>query len=220
MTAPRLVAVCVGKPELRGTAASDAQPQRPWSSAIWKAPVAGPVRVHGTGVDGDAQADTRVHGGPEKAVLAYAVAHYAAWAAELDPQALGPGAFGENFAFEGLDEASVAIGDVVAIGSARLQVCQPRSPCWKLARKFGRPELVERVLETGRTGWYLRVLAEGVVAAGDEVAIVERPHPRLLLTRLHEVLYAKSFDLATAAAFASCPALSDGVRQRIANKLA
>lgn len=216
----RLVAVCVGRPEVRGAPAADATAQRPWLSAIWKQPVLGAVQVRCTGIDGDAQADTRAHGGPEKAVLAYSVAHYASWGDELDPRALGPGAFGENLAIEGLDETTIAIGDVLAIGGARLQVCQPRPPCWKLARKFDRPGLVERVLETGRTGWYLRVLGPGAIRADEDIAVVRRPHPELTLARLHAVLYAKDADRAMAVAFAACPALSDGVRRRIENKFA
>lgn len=215
----RLVAVCVGLPTRAGVEGSTDPAERPWESAIWKRPVAGPVRVHGAGLDGDGQADRRVHGGPEKAVLAYALEHYAAWREVLDPEALGPGAFGENFAIAGFDETTVAIGDVLAIGSARLQVAQPRGPCWKLVRKFRREDLVERVIDTGWTGWYLRVLDAGVVAAGDEVVVAERPHPELTIAAVNRVLFTRSFDREVAAALAACPALTPAQRQRIAQKL-
>lgn len=216
----RLVAVCVGEPERRGVADAADPADRAWESAIWKNPVAGPVRIHRTGVDGDAQADRRVHGGPEKAVLAYSLGHYAVWRDVLDPRALGPGAFGENLAIDGLDETTVAIGDVFAIGSARLQVAQPRGPCWKLARKFRRPDLVERVIENGWTGWYLRVLEAGLVEAGAEVSVTDRPHPELTIAAVHRVLYATPLDRETAIALAACPALTPSLRQRLAHKLA
>ncbi|MEZ5962785.1 MAG: MOSC domain-containing protein [Planctomycetota bacterium] len=215
----RLTAVCAGRPESRGVDDAADPLARPWLSAIWKTPLAGPVQVHRTGVGGDEHADTRVHGGPEKAVLAYALDHYAAWAEVLDPRELGPGAFGENLAVEGLDECSVAIGDVWAVGSARLQVAQPRGPCWKLARKFRRQDLVAEVIENGRTGWYLRVLAEGALEAGDAVTVVDRPHPDLTLAKLHRVLYENRIDEGDARAFATCAALADGLRQRVADKL-
>lgn len=215
----RLVATCVGRPERRGTAGAADVLDRLWESAIHKVPVAGPVRIESLGLAGDAQADLRVHGGPEKAVLAYASEHYQAWRAVLDPDALGPGAFGENLAVTGFAETTVAIGDVWAVGSARLQVAQPRGPCWKLVRKFRRPDLVERVLENGFTGWYLRVLEEGSVEAGDQVAVVDRPFAALTIAAVHRVLYERPVDRDTAGALIGCDALTPGLRERIAQGL-
>jgi MOSC domain-containing protein YiiM len=216
----RLAAVCVGRTERRGTDGAADPFDRPWESAIWKSAVAGPVHVHALGVDGDAQADQRVHGGPEKAVLAYSLAHYAtAWCDVLGEQ-LAPGAFGENLAVEGLDESTVAIGDVFTIGSARLQVSQPRGPCWKLVRKLRRDDLVERVIENGFTGWYLRVLEAGVIAAGQSFAVVDRPHPALTIAVVNRVLHHKPLDRDAATALAACAALAPNMRRQIANKLA
>lgn len=214
-----LVAVCAGRAEERGAGGTAEPTARPWRSAIWKRPLAGPVRVHRTGVTGDEQADLRAHGGAEKAVLAYSFDHYAAWAEVIDPRELGPGAFGENFAIAGQDERTVAIGDVLAIGSARLQVAQPRAPCWKLTRKFRRQELAEEVIANGRTGWYLRVLDEGSLTAGDPIVVVDRPYPDLTLAQLHGVLYAQPFDRDLAQSFATCAALTASMRQRLAGRL-
>jgi MOSC domain-containing protein YiiM len=178
------------------------------------------VLVGALGVAGDVQADTRVHGGPEKAVLAYSVRHYTTtWWSVIDASALRPGAFGENLAVEGLDETPVAIGDVFAIGAARLQVSQPRGPCWKLARKFRREDLVERVIENGCTGWYLRVLEAGAVEAGQPIAVVDRPHPTLTIAVVNRVLHHEPLDRAAAAALAACGALAPNSRRQIANKL-
>lgn len=216
----RLVAVCTGLAERRGTEGAADPFDRPWESAIWKTPVAGVVKVGELGLDGDAQADRRVHGGPEKAVLAYAVGHYAAtWSSVLGPE-LSPGAFGENLAVDGLDETTVAIGDVFAIGPVRLQVSQPRGPCWKLARKFRREDLVARVVENGLTGWYLRVLAAGAIEAGQPIQLVERPHPELTIHLVNRVLHHRPLDRAFAEDLAACPALAPRLRGQVVNKLA
>ena len=142
-------------------------------SAIAKQPVAGPVAIGPLGLQGDAQADLRVHGGPDKAVHLYAWAHYAAWRAELGdaPVLQAPGAFGENLAVAGLDEAGVCIGDHWRAGSAVLEVTQGRQPCWKLNLRFGVPDMSARVQNTLRAGWYCRTLQAGVVHAGDAVTI-------------------------------------------------
>ena len=141
-------------------------------TGIWKQPVAGPVRVGKFNLDGDAQADLTVHGGVAKAVYAYPSEHYELWRAELDLPDLGWGSFGENLTTVGLSEATVRIGDRLRIGTAELQVTRPRRPCFKLEIRFGRPDIVRRFLRTGRTGFYLSVLMEGHLAAGDAIEFV------------------------------------------------
>ncbi len=216
----RLAAVCVGRTERRGTDGAADPFDRPWESAIWKTPVAGAVVVDSLGLDGDAQADPRVHGGPEKAVLAYATRHYSeTWRPHLAADTLRPGAFGENLAVDGLDEATVAIGDVFAIGSTRLQVSQPRGPCWKLVRKFRRADLVDLVLGNGCTGWYLRVLEDGALAAGQPIVLLDRPHPGLTIAVTNGVLHRKPFDRAAASELAACALLAPNMRRQIAGKL-
>ena len=155
-------------------------------SAIAKQPVAGPVAIGPLGLQGDAQADLRVHGGPDKAVHLYAWAHYAAWRAELGdaPVLQAPGAFGENLAVAGLDEAGVCIGDHWRAGSAVLEVTQGRQPCWKLNDRFAVPDMALRVQNSLRAGWYLRVLQPGQVQAGDTVWLQARPHPEWPIARL------------------------------------
>ncbi len=141
-------------------------------TAIWKSPVAGPVRVRRLNLDGDAQADPDVHGGPLKAVYAYPSEHYALWRKQLELPELAFGSFGENLTTVGLDETTVRIGDRLRIGSAEFQVTKPRLPCHKLALRLGRPEILRLLVSTGRTGFYLSVLQEGHLAAGDAIECV------------------------------------------------
>lgn len=186
----RIVSVNVGMPREHGVEGAAIPMDRPWTTGFFKEPVGGPVRVGTTNLEGDGQADLRVHGGPDKAVLLYAAAHYPAWQEELG-FAMPFGAFGENLSVEGMTEAEACIGDVLEIGTARLQVAQPRGPCWKIARRWKMRDLSARVQRSGRTGWYARVLQEGVVQAGDPVVLVHRPHPEWTVARANELLHAK-----------------------------
>ena len=148
-------------------------------SAIDKRPVSGPWGIGLQGLNNDAQANREHHGGPEKALHHYAFDHYAAWIAEIGdhPLLAAPGAFGENLSTVGWTEDSICIGDVIGFGAACLQVSQGRQPCFKLDRRFGRPGLALAVQRTGRTGWYWRVLTEGVAEPGDALALCERSRP-------------------------------------------
>ena len=163
-----LISVNVGRPRQLA-----ARRGRPLMSAIAKAPVDGRVRVEGVNVAGDDQADRRVHGGPDKAVYAYAAEDTAWWEAELG-RPLGPGAFGENLTTSGWLETDVRIGDIWSWGEALLQVSQPRFPCFKLAMATGRNDVGKRMLAAGRNGWYLRVLQPGEVPAAGPITVVER----------------------------------------------
>jgi MOSC domain-containing protein YiiM len=138
-------------------------------TAIFKQPVAGPVRVGRTNLAGDRQADLRVHGGPDKAVYGYPADHYPWWKSELGRDDLAWGMFGENLTIEGLVETTVRIGDVFRIGTVELEVSQPRLPCYKLGVKFGMPSMVKLFMNSGRLGFYFRVAREGVLTAGDDV---------------------------------------------------
>lgn len=144
------------------------------TTGIFKEPVAGRVRVRTLNLEGDGQADLSAHGGPHKAVYAYPAEHYDYWRGELPGMELPWGMFGENLTTEGLREDSVNIGDRFRIGSAEFMVRQPRLPCYKLAAKFGRPDMVKRFLASRRTGFYLAVAQEGEVGAGDPIALVHR----------------------------------------------
>jgi len=138
-------------------------------TSIFKSPVLGSVRVATLNLEGDKQSDLTVHGGVHKAIYAYASEHYLLWREELPDLDLPWGAFGENFTTEGLLEKAVHIGDHLRIGTAEFVVTQPRMPCFKLGIRFGRPEIVKRFLQSGRSGFYLAVLKEGRVTADDSV---------------------------------------------------
>ena len=151
--------------------------RRAVSTSIFKEPVQGPVMLRTLNLDGDRQADLSVHGGTHKAVYVYPGEHYAPWRAELPGVELAWGAFGENFTTEGLVEDEVHIGDRFRIGEAEVQVTQPRMPCFKLGIRFGDPGMVERFLESRRSGFYVAVLREGLVEAGDPIERLETdPH--------------------------------------------
>lgn len=160
-------------------------------TGIFKEPVAGRIQVRTPNLDGDRQADLSVHGGPSKAVYAYPSEHYGYWRQELPGMDLPWGMFGENFTTEGLLEDRVNIGDRFRVGSAEVMVTEPRLPCYKLGVKFGREDIVKRFLQSGRTGFYVAVLREGEVAAGDGIERIGRdrnsiPVPditRLYITR-------------------------------------
>lgn len=196
---------------------------KPWRSAIFKAPLAGRVRVGALGVEGDGQADRSLHGGLEMAILAYGADHYAEWrrvfeeAGVLAPGAELPfGAFGENLDIRGQTEDAVCIGDVMEIGpEVRVSVTQPRQPCWKLARRWNMPDLTARVKANGRGGWYLRVLREGGIEAGMPITLIERPHPEWTISAAQRVYRDRNTDRAAAEALAECPALSMDWRERL-----
>lgn len=155
-------------------------------TGIFKTPVDVPVAVGSEGLAGDRQGDRRVHGGPEKAVHYYPAEHYARLAGRVPGVAalLAPGVLGENLSGRGLDETSVCIGDVFAAGSCRLQVSQPRQPCWKISHRLGHDPMSRVVAELGCTGWYFRVLEAGALAVGDSLTLIDRPAPGLTLARL------------------------------------
>lgn len=143
-------------------------------TSIFKAPVAGRVRVATLNLDGDRQSDLAVHGGREKAVYAYPSEHYPRWHAELPGVELPFGIFGENLTLEGLLESEVRIGDRLRAGSAEFVVTQPRVPCFKLGIRFGRSDIIQLFLDSGRSGFYLSVAREGEVGAGDPVEWISR----------------------------------------------
>jgi MOSC domain-containing protein YiiM len=144
-------------------------------TGIFKEPVDRRVRVRDDKVEGDEVSDLRVHGGWSKAVYAYPAEHYAFWREELPDADLRWGAFGENLTIEGLREDEVAAGDVLRIGSAELEVTEPRLPCFKLAIKFGRTDMIKRFLQSGRTGFYLAIIQPGDIGAGDAIERLVRP---------------------------------------------
>jgi MOSC domain-containing protein YiiM len=154
-----------------------------WTTGYGKKPVPGPVRAGRTNLEGDGQADRRWHGGPDMAVLAYPAVHYAAWSGELRWLSIPHGAFGENLTVSGTTEDEACLGDVWRIGGATLQISEPRKPCRNISRFWGRSDLLRRVVRSGRSGFYLRVIEEGMLKAGDEVRLLERPYPEWTVSR-------------------------------------
>jgi MOSC domain-containing protein YiiM len=140
----------------------------PVSTGIFKEPVAGRVMLRTLNLDGDRQADLSVHGGPSKAVYVYPSEHYDFWKREFPEMDLPWGMFGENFTTTGLLETEINIGDTFRIGAAEVMVTEPRMPCSKLGIRFGRADIIKRFLQSERSGFYLAVLKEGEVGAGDE----------------------------------------------------
>ena len=164
----KLISVNVGLP---GIVMSNGDPV---STGIFKQPVAGRVMLRTLNLDGDGQADLSVHGGPSKAVYIYPSEHYDYWRRELPDIELPWGMFGENFTTAGLLESELNIGDKFRVGAAVMRVTEPRMPCYKLAIKFGRPDIVKKFLASERTGFYFAVLQEGEVGAGDSIELIER----------------------------------------------
>ncbi len=158
-------------------------------SAIVKNARDGAVAVGPLGLEGDEQADLSVHGGAEKAVYGYAASHYPDWARQFPDLAFTGGAMGENLTIAGMQEANICVGDIHAIGSALLQVCQPRQPCFKFALRHANNRLPKAMVRSGHSGWYYRVLQTGIITAGDTVDLRERPNPDFPFARLVEIVY-------------------------------
>ena len=159
-------------------------------TGIFKEPVSGTVMLREKNIDGDGQGDLRVHGGTYKAIYGYPFEHYTHWQQELQRDDLTYGQFGENLTVEGLLEETVRIGDVFQIGSTvKLQITQPRVPCFKLAYKMGFPEFPKQFLESRRVGFYFRVLEEGEITAGDAIVCVESPPESMSITEIVNLRY-------------------------------
>jgi MOSC domain-containing protein YiiM len=190
-------------------------------TGIVKRAVQGAVTVGRCNLAGDGQADLDNHGGPHKAVYAYALEHYAFWRRELGRADLEYGSFGENLTIAGLDEAALRLGDQLDIGSACFSISQPRVPCFKLGLRLGDPDLPRRFAQSLRTGCYLQVLREGQLEAGDPVRLGERGDPRLALRTLFDA-YRRPFDPAATRVLAlalESPALSPAWREQIGQRL-
>lgn len=184
------------------------------SSGIAKQVRAGAVALSKLGLQGDAQGDRKHHGGPDKAVHHYPRDHYRIWGSETGdhPLLAGPAAFGENIATFGVTEADVAIGDTFRLGSAIVQISQGRLPCYRVDLRFARRGTAARMQETGRTGWYYRVLEEGEVALGDSLVRLDRAAPEWTLERIRRILFVDMLDLADLRALAGLDLLPESWR--------
>jgi len=183
----KLISLNIGRPRLalyKGASIN---------TGIFKKPVSGRVALRTLNLDGDRQADLAVHGGPYKAVYAYPSEHYEYWRAELPGTDLPWGMFGENFTTEGLGE-DVHVGDRFRIGSAILMVRQPRMPCYKLAAKVQREDIIERFLRSGRSGFYFSVEHEGEVGVGDSFELISRIHDGITIAEMNRLFFREKYD--------------------------
>lgn len=195
-------------------------PEGPWLTATYKKPISGEVHLGPIGFEGDEQADRVNHGGRDKAVLAYAAEHYPWWQSELQREDFTSGALGENLVIEGGNETAVYLGDQFKIGDAIVEVSQPRQPCWKQARRWGIHNLVLQIVRCGRTGWYLRVLSQGIVSAGDELRLIARPQPDWSIARANQLFHHQREDFAGMRELIEVPTLSESWKTTLSNRLA
>lgn len=185
-------------------------------TGIFKEPAAGRIALRTLGLEGDFQVDRRYHGGPDQAVYAFSSEHAAYFGAELgSSEALPPGYFGENFTTAGLFEENCAVGDVYRIGTARVRVTKPRSPCFKLGLRVGSPAFLKKFLSSGRLGFYLGVVEEGEVGAGDAIVRTDRPSPPLLVSELIRLLYFRPVDPELLERAIAAPGLIPSIRERL-----
>jgi len=179
----KVISVNVGRPRIvlwKGTQVS---------TGIFKSPVEGPIELKQLNLCGDRQADLSVHGGPYKAVYGYPSEHYPYWRQQLPQPDLPWGAFGENLTTEGLFEDSLYIGDQLRIGTALLQVTQPRVPCYKITIRFDRDDMIKRFIKSNTSGFYFSVVEEGQLAAGDKIEIVHRDPAAVSVADINHLYY-------------------------------
>lgn len=213
---PTIASIQLGAVLSEGDRDSRDVTDRYWTTAFYKHPVASPVRLNRLGLAGDAVADTRHHGGPDKAVLCYAARHYQEWAKEHPELNMAGGALGENLTIDNADESSVCIGDRWRIGQCLVQISQPRQPCWKISRRWRVKTLTKEVTQTGRTGWYLRVLEEGLLSIGQTCELVDRPHERWPIQRLNDIMFGREIDRLAVIELMGISALAEAWKRDIA----
>lgn len=210
-----IISLQVGQPRTVGNRESSDPFDEDWTTGFFKHPTSESLWLGPANLAGDGQADLENHGGPEKAVNVYPVGHYPYWEETIPLPNLSPGAFGENFTTTGLLESDVCIGDVFEVGEALVQISQPRQPCWKLARRWRVKDLAVRVQNTGRTGWYFRVLREGHVQVGNNLILVERHCPSWTVSMANTVMHHHVHDREAASQLADCVHLSTRWRTKL-----
>ncbi|MEI3606210.1 MOSC domain-containing protein [Pseudogracilibacillus sp. SE30717A] len=218
MNSPFIKQLRTGKVKQMGTENANDPLERPWKSGMFKKEQEGKILLTKTGLTSDEVADTKVHGGPEKALFAYPILHYFYWREELNVD-IDAGAMGENLVMEEADEFTTYIGDTYRFGDAIIQVSQPRQPCWKPARRFKVLDFALRIQKSGKTGWYYRVIEEGKVEAGSSLELLERPYPEWSIAACNEVMHVNKSDLHLTYELASCPLLAENWRHRLQRRL-
>jgi len=186
-------------------------------SAIWKFPITGRAMARGINLDGDDQADREAHGGPDKAVYAYAVEDQRWWENEIG-RPLAYGELGENLTTEGIDVTNALVGERWEVGNALLEVSEPRIPCWRLGVRMGDKHFPRLFTKAGRPGAYLRIIAEGDIGAGDQIRVTSRPDHTLSIADVFRIF---ARDRREAARLLSVPQMSDAWKEwaaRVAEK--
>ncbi|AZN41935.1 MOSC domain-containing protein [Paenibacillus albus] len=173
-----------------------------------------PIALSRLGLEGDAQGDLVFHGGEDKAVCVYSAEHFPFWSDRWQKPAEA-GSFGENFTVTQMTEHDLCIGDILKVGDAIVQVSQPRQPCYKLGMKHGLPQLAQEVQETGYTGFYLRVLTEGSVQAGDKLILLERHPAGITVTEANRIMHTDKKDLAGIRSLLAVPELAGSWQQSL-----
>jgi MOSC domain-containing protein YiiM len=210
-----LQAVQVGTPQQYCAEGVTHRSRLEWETSFVRTPSAQPRWLYTTHLDGSEQADKKNHGRLDQAVLMYAATHYPLWQEELGRSEIGPGGFGENFTVDGLTEETVCIGDIYALGAARIQVTGARYPCSKIEKRWDLAGLTARVAETGRSGWYCCVLQEGMIEPGMSVQRIEHPYPQWTIALTNDYAHFRNTDLETAKALVACPFLDDWWKELI-----
>lgn len=213
MNVIRILSVQVGRPVVIPTA--DGSTMR---TSLAKAALAGPTWLGPEDLEGNYQANRKYHGGPDKAVCCFASEHYPGVRAFLR-QEVSFGAFGENFTLSGAIESDVSIGDRYRAGDAVVEVSQPRQPCSTLTRRYGHKGLLSWMIEGGVTGWYFRTIEEGLVTPGDELVLLERPHPRWTIVELNRLMFSSCTDDQAMRAVIDVEQLSPDWRQSFEKRL-
>jgi MOSC domain-containing protein YiiM len=217
---PTIVSIQVGQPRTYEHASAADGKNRTWTTAFFKSPIAGRVRVGELGLEGDEQADRNNHGGIDKAVLAYSADHYPYWREHLSLPEMPFGGFGENLTIAGCEESTVCIGDRWQAGDVLLEVSQPRQPCWKMGRRWQIVDLPMQVIANGRSGWYLRVLQGGELNAPVAIKLVSRPRPTWTIARASRLLYHEPDNVADMEDLANLPELSRAWREELLERIA
>lgn len=219
MATPYVQHMFAGKVKQMGIPNAVDPMDRQWESGMFKKEVEGSIWLGQIGLRGDEVADTKNHGGLEKALFTYPVTHYDDWRKELKLESIGIGSMGENLAVINIDEDSVCIGDTYQFGDGVIQVSQPRQPCWKPARRFRMIDFALRIQDSGRTGWYFRVLKEGFVHDKVELVLLERPYPEWTISKCNEVMHVKKDKLKLAEELASCELLAENWKKTLNKRL-
>ncbi len=217
----KLLSIQTGMPAFYPADEKSSLGSKPWLTGFFKSPTADTVTIGSGGIEGDGQADLISHGGPDKAICVYASEHFSFWRDFLNNQLIDAGGFGENFTTAGLLEHQVCIGERFQIGSAIVEISQPRQPCWKLARRWDCKTLTPEVQRTGKTGWYFRVVQPGEARAGETFQpVADRPvSSEWTIAAANKVMYGRDTPKPKIQALVSVEALSESWKTQLNKRL-